>query len=77
MKEWNATIVADIRKWQAMDSALSDIDRGLNKSRGLDVVGQSMQRVKAFAYTYRVLGYTKSFQWCSPSLEKSPREALG
>lgn len=58
MKQWNDTIMADAQKWQAMDPVPYVIDGGLNKSGVLDVARQVKQRIKAFAYAYRVTGQT-------------------
>ncbi|KAG8942649.1 hypothetical protein FRC00_011707, partial [Tulasnella sp. 408] len=58
MKQWNDTIMADAQKWQAMDPVPYDIDGGLNKSGVLDVARQVKQRIKVFAYAYRVTGQT-------------------
>ncbi|KAG8971092.1 hypothetical protein FRC05_011559 [Tulasnella sp. 425] len=54
MKQWNDAVIADAQKWQAIDPVPYDIDGGLGKSRALDVARQVKQRVKAFAYAYRV-----------------------
>ncbi|KAG8940425.1 hypothetical protein FRC04_005252 [Tulasnella sp. 424] len=60
MKDWNDTIMADAQKWQAMDPVPYEIDGGLGKSGVLDVARQVKQRIKAFAYAYRV---TKQTMW--------------
>ncbi|KAG8899818.1 hypothetical protein FRC01_010361 [Tulasnella sp. 417] len=56
MKQWNDTIMADAQKWQAEDPVPYDIDGGLNKSGVLDVSRKVKQRIKAWAYAYRVTG---------------------
>ncbi|KIO21389.1 hypothetical protein M407DRAFT_245483 [Tulasnella calospora MUT 4182] len=58
MKQWNDTIMADVNQWEGMDPVPYDIDGGLNKSGVLDVARSVKQRIKAFAYAYRVTGQT-------------------
>lgn len=58
MKHWNDTIMQAANTWQAMDPVPYVIDGGLTKSGVLDVSRQVKERIKAFAYAYRVTGQT-------------------
>ncbi|KAG8862900.1 hypothetical protein FRB96_000318 [Tulasnella sp. 330] len=58
MQQWNATIMQNANTWEAMDPVAYVIDGGLTESGVLDPAREVKERIKAFAYAYRITNQT-------------------
>lgn len=56
MKQWNETIVGNATFYKSQPLVPYTIDGGLTLSGVLDVARQVKERIKAYAYAYRVTG---------------------
>lgn len=54
LSEWNTTIFGNASTWQGMGTVPYAIDGGLSGSGILDVSRQVKERIKAWAYAYRM-----------------------
>lgn len=54
LAEWNTTIFGNATTWKGMSTVPYVVDGGLTGSGILDVSRQVKERIKAFAYAYRL-----------------------